>query len=318
MGEPEYSILSIGHAYNLSQVANSSQIRDIWDAVQSTPGVYGEADEYHNYAVESSRKDDNYTAFNIVEMGLKQYPYNTDLLADAILYGSRCCKQERCEIHMATLLGRPMSTWTWRAFSFLIGYLRDRCDWLDDSEEIEQGLHTALEIAQRYQQYYPNEEKSYISEYETRLLLSKFAKDKAKSDDATMHERAAVELLKETINNGKYSAVQCSLRYADIMFEQQEFDEVIRTCKRALEFGEDVTSVRIGYFMYLSAQSKEIQLYLSENLNNADRVNEIYREYTAALAEISPSYRKNIAVRARILEARSGISAPSILINNDK
>lgn len=317
MSEQIPCIVSIGEAYNLTQTAGPVQIKQIWSEVQKNPLIYGEPDEYHNYAVAVSRVDDNHTAFQICEMGLRQYPYNTDLLADSILYGSKCNQYEVCEKHMKTLLERPISTWTWRAFSFLINYLRDRRDWIEDADELTNGLDTALDIAQKYQQYFPNEERSYMAEYETRLLLSKIAKDDADFARATGHEEAALDLLKNTINNGKYSAVQCSLKYADVMFEQQEYDEVIKTCKRALEFGEDVSSVRLGYFMYLSAQSKEIQLYKTDDISNHERVQEIYGEYTAALAEISPNYRKNIAVRAKILEARSGVAAPSAILCDD-
>lgn len=314
MSEQSVMVTSIGVAYRLCENANPMQIKQIWSEVQRNPVIYGEADEYHNYAVAVSRVDDNYTAFQICEMGLVQYPYNTDLIADSIYYGSMCNQYDTCEARVKTLLERPMSTWTWRAFSFLISYLRDRSNWIEDTELIASGITIALDIAQKYQQYYPNEERSYMAEYETRLLLSKIAKDEANFQLAAEHEEAALNLLKNTINNGKYSAVSCSLKYADVMFEQQAYDEVIQTCKRALEFGEDVSSVRLGYFMYLSAQAKEIQLYQTDDLSNTEKIQEIYGEYTAALAEISSNYRKNIAVRAKILEARSGVTAPQAII----
>lgn len=314
MSEQITGIISIGEAYRLTQATGSMQVKQIWAYVQSNPDIYGEPDEYHNYAVAVARADDNYSAFQIVEMGLKQYPYNTDLLADAILYGSKCSQYELCETHMKTLLGRPMSTWTWRAFSFLIDYLKARRDWIDSEEEMSNGLDMVLGIAQKFQQYYPNEEKSYMAEYEIRLLLSKIAKDKNNFEQSNEHEQAANNLLKCAIEGGKYSAVQCSLRYADLLFEQQKYSEVINVCKRALEFGEDVSSVRLGYFMYLSAQSKEILLYQAEDFNNVEQIKNIYSEYTAALAEISPNYRKNIAVRAKILEARSGVLAPQVIV----
>lgn len=314
MSEQSVSIISIGEAYRLTAEVSPMQFKQVWAEVRKNPEVYGEPDEYHNYAVVAAKLDDNYTAFQIVQMGLTQYPYNTDLLADAIHYGSSCKQYEECEVHMKALLERPMSTWTWRAFSFLIDYLGARRDWTKSQEDIANGLNMILDISQKYQQYYPNEEKSYMAEYEARLLLSKMSKDKNDTKQANKHEAAAIDLLKNAISGGKFSAVQCSLRYADILFEQQKYDEVVSVCKRALEFGEDVSSVRLGYFMYLSAQAKEIQLYQAEDYGNVERIKEIYSEYTAALAEISSNYRKNIAVRAKILEARSGVMAPQAIV----
>ncbi|MBQ7681256.1 MAG: hypothetical protein IJT31_03465 [Oscillibacter sp.] len=132
--------------------------------------------------------------------------------------------------------------------------------------------------------------------------------DSENDEESKKKQAEALEVLKDTINNGKYAAVQCSLRYADEMFRQQEYEEVIRTCDRALQYGQATATARLGYFMYLSAQSREVLLYKKENWReSADEVETIYREYLAAFADAGTDYIVNIRRRVQILAARSGV-----------
>lgn len=320
MKEKTMRILSIGIAHRQAQQASDKndydKLREIWEAVSSEPNILGDANDYHNYAVVMSKEDDYLTAYEIVARGLQQFPYNTDLLADAIYYGSNCKKYEECNHHVETLLGRPKSSWTWRAFTFLIDFFKNRCDWVDDSKVVEEGLHVALEVAKSYQKYLPTEERSYVAEYELRKSLSKVAMDNSDFDKAKEEKEAGLQLLRNTINNGKYSAVQCCLRYADAIFEEQKYEEVIEVCNRAMQYGEDTASARLGYFMYLSAQSHEILLYRSGDWRMEEKVQQVYAEYLAALADTGDSYRNNIKRRVKILAARSGIPAPDELVGN--
>lgn len=314
-------IISIGVAHKLAQRASNSEdyegLRDIWEAVDADPSIIGDADDYHNFSVTMSREDDYYTAYQIVARGLEQFPYNTDLLADAIYYGSNCKKYAECNEYVKILLNRPRASWTWRAFTFLIDYFKNCWDWESNIETIEEGLNIALDIAKEYQMYMPSEERSYVAEYELHCSLAKVAMDKHNEEAAQGHMDSALELLKNTIDNGKYAAVQCCLRYADAMFERQAHEEVISICSKALQFGEETASARLGYFMYLSAQSREILLYRNGNLHNEEQVRQVYAEYLAALADTADSYQRNIIKRVKILAARSGFAAPSELIFGD-
>lgn len=313
----QIKILSVGVAHKLAQRASDREdyetMRAIWDAVASDPNIIGDSNDYHNFAVVVSRDDDYLTAYQIVTRGLQQFPYNTDLLADAIYYGSNCKKYAECEEHVKTLLDRPRASWTWRAFTFLIDYFKNCWDWEANPKTVEQGLNIALNVAKEFQKYLPSEERSYLAEYELRKNLAKIAMDKGDEDGAEEYEQEAIDLLKKTINSGKYSAVQCSLRYADEMFAQQSYKEVIEICDKALQFGEETASARLGYFMYLSAQSREILLYQSGDWRNEGEVQKVYSEYTAALADTSDSYRRNIVKRVKILAARSGFPVPDSL-----
>lgn len=312
MNEQEVVILSIGSAHELSQAASDerdyARIRRIWQVVKEDPELVGDANDYHNYSVVLSRLDDYLTAYHIVERGLQQFPYNTDLLADAIYYGSNCKKYTEAKNHLDTLTKRPNSSWTWRAFQFSIDYLRGSWDWEENPSDVERSLNFALTLADKYRKYYPSDERSYLSEYRIRMDLAKAAMDRDQYEESKQYEDDALKGLRETINKGEYAAVQCCLRYADDMFQKQDFDEVVRVCERALQFGQVTATARLGYFMYLSAQSREAILYKKDEWRkDTQEVETIYREYLASLADTDSDYTRNIKRRVDILSARSGV-----------
>lgn len=311
-GDKDLVILSIGTAHILTQLAydldNYAQIRTIWEKVKEDPNLVGDDNDYHNYSVVLSRLDDYLTAYEIVERGLEQFPYNTDLLADAINYGSNCNKYNEAMSHFDTLNRRPYSSWTWRAFQFSIDFLQRSWNWLEDKERAINGLNLALKLARLYQKYHPSDERSYVAEYELLQNLSKIALDNEDEAESAKKEAEALQVLKRTIESGEYPAVQCSLRYADELFRKQKYEEVIHICNRAMQYGQSSATVRLGYFMYLSAQSREILLYKNENWrDNQLEVETIYREYLASLSDTGNDYKQDIYRRVNILSARTGI-----------
>lgn len=317
MDNHKETILSIGVAHTLAQRAafaeDYASMREIWETVKNDPSLVGDTNDYHNYSVVVSKVDDYLTAYEIVKRGLGQFPYNTDLLADAIYYGSNCNKFSECEEHLRTLLTRPRASWTWRAFSFIIDYLKDRWDWEDEKGKIVAGLSTALKVSKDYQRFLPSEERGYLAEYELHQSLAKVALEDNDIDTSKKHRDLALQILKDTIDDGEYAAVQCSLKYVDALFSQQQFEEVISVCDKALQFGQPSASARLGYFMYLSAQSREILLYKKGEPYDEDEVKLIYKEYIAALADTGTSYKQNIDRRVKILSARSGVKIPDTL-----
>ena len=317
MSELKIKILSIGTAHTLSQIASDmgdyEKLQEIWEEVKSNPNIMGDVDDYHNYAVVMSREDDYVTAFQIVERGLNQFPYNTDLLADAIYYGSNCQQYDKSQDYALQLLNRPYSAWTWRAFKFLIDFYKNQWDWEENIDKIKKGLSLALETAEKYQQYIPSDERSQLSEYDVLIILAKVALDENDMGEYQRITERAQKLLKDTIEKGEYATVQCCLRYADLLFQQQKYSDVISVCNKALQFGQETSTARLGYFMYLSAQSREVLLYQSGNFDNENEIKKIYSEYTAAFADTNESYQRNIKKRVRILSARTGVPYSDVL-----
>lgn len=319
MSDNQSYILSIGIAHNEAQKASDNhdyqQMKYIWESIEADPCIIGDNDDYHNLSVVYSQVDDYLTAYKVVQRGLQQFPYNTDLLADAIYYGSNCQKYKECKEHMAVLLKRPRASWTWRAFSFLIDYLTQCWDWEEDIASIESMLSNALVIARQYQNYLPNQERSYVAEYEVLNMMSKFSVERGDNVKAQEQKDDALKILRETVYGGRIAAIQCALRYIDFMFENQQFQEVIKIANQAMNFGQATPSARLGYFMYLSAQSREMLLYEDKDWrNHSDEILNIYSEYLAAFSsDISRTYKDNIKNRVTILSARSSVPAPQYI-----
>ena len=322
MSSEKLTVLSINHAHIMAQNASDkkdyARMREIWLKVRDNLDIIGDCNDYHNYSVVMSGADDYLTAYEIVVRGMTQFPYNTDLLADAIYYGSNCNKYVECQKYVEILSNRPFSSWTWRAFQFLIDYFLDARNWQKDENTIIDGLNTALTIAGRYQVYCPSDERSYLAEYDIRQELAKVSMDQEDYEESEKQMQDALTVLKNAIQNGKYAAVQCSLRYADEMFRQQQYQEVIKTCDKALQYGQSTATARLGYFMYLSAQSREVLLYKSKRdwWTNKAEINCIYSEYLAAISDTGSDYIRNIKRRVNILAARSGIEPPQALMNS--
>lgn len=125
------------------QIDNEDLLR-ICDSIINSESIYGSSSDYHNLAVSVARKGFYLQSFTVVQKGLKLYPYNIDLLADAVYYGSSAGKFSECEEYAKILLSRPLALWNWRAYTFMIDYYMDKTDWLTTNDEILASLASAL------------------------------------------------------------------------------------------------------------------------------------------------------------------------------
>lgn len=334
-GQEEQSVvvLSIGHAHTLAEVASMKRdykkLQQIANAVLNGVNMYGKAAEYHNLGAEFARQDDYFNAYSIVKRGLdRQYSNDIDLLADAIHYGSCCGENDECERLKDRLMARPRGAWNWRAFTFLIDYLKEQAEQAS-AEKIMQILDEALKLCKEYQQVLPLEEKGYIAEAEVRKLRQQYMRasddhdvaKKAKDEDIAAKEVLKTALGRSKENPAKIVAVQCALCYADMLFEEQEYEETISVCQQALAYVETQPSARIAYFKYLSALCKEAQLREEarkpgkENaLRDQKKVAEVLNEYLVVNKIIEEkTYETNIRNRAALLAAEAGVPLPEEL-----
>lgn len=325
-GQEEQSVvvLSIGHAHTQAEMVSMTRdykkLQQIASTVLNGVNIYGKAAEYHNLGAEYARQDDYFNAFRIVEKGLNQYPNDIDLLADAIHYGSCCGKNEECERFKARLKARPRGAWNWRAFTFLIDYLKEQAEMVS-ADETMQILDEALEVAEEYQRVLPLEEKGYIAEAEVRKLRQQYMRASNEPNATELADEEYVKakaVLKKALSSKSIVAVQCALCYADMLFEEQEYKETISVCQQALAYVETQPSARIAYFKYLSALCKEALLREearkpgNENaLRNQKAVAEVLNEFRVVNKIIGePTYQKNIRNRAELLSAESGVPLP--------
>ncbi|MBQ6249819.1 MAG: hypothetical protein IJJ88_06360 [Oscillospiraceae bacterium] len=325
-------VLSVGHAGTLAgeNAGDTDSLLSIVEQVTKEDRIRGSADDYHNLAVTFTREYDDYVSgFEIVVKGLQYYPNNVDLLADAIFYGSNAGKSAECETYLSELEAIPTVFWNWRAYSFSIDYLLQKVDWGEQltPEDLLHLTDKALRYAQFEQVALSGEaevERGYLAEHKIRSVRERYYRLMAKSQNsekdsekyivqAEEEREAAEEVLKRAINDGGFAATGCCLKLADMYFESKKYEDTIVVCRKALSSPQSQPSARLGYFLYLMAMSEDALLYEKNLLGDKDRVQDCYRDYVGAFRRNSGSrtYRDNILDRLAILEARSGIPAPS-------
>ena len=309
-----------------SSAEDVNTLNAICDRLEDT-NLIGSANDYHNVAVEMSRLGCYPQAFRVVQQGLKSYPYNVDLLADAVYYGSSAGKWKDCEEYAARLNKRSKGLWNWRAFTFMIDYYMDRIDWLEDTKAILDSMQTALEISRQAQRILEHEERGYLSEARNHEALAKWYEamaDYAQKTDqnapmsADQYRQRAKEerqqvmaTLNAAISNPNMVAVQCCLRYADLQFEACNYEETINICDTAMGYGESQPSARMGYFPYLAAMSMDCLIHRKEKFGDVEQVKKCYQKYSTALALLEPdriTYRNNIRLRLNNLQILTGIA----------
>ena len=175
-------------------------------------------------------------------------------------------------------------------------------NYIQYAENKEQEDYIANEIKgliADYKQYMPNDERAYMSEYEFYESIS----------EHTLAEEALKTAIEElTICS------QCALKYADILFEQGNFREVIPLAERITRIVEAQPSVNIGYVYYILALSKEAILRDSGNNLTANNVKPIFDAYYCALKNLDDNSNtlileiyKRVIVLERISGVQSGI-----------
>lgn len=108
-------------------------------------------------------------------------------------------------------------------------------------------------------------------------------------------------------------AVQCALKYADMLFEERKYQEVINVCAQALEYVETQPSARVAYFKYISALSKDALVRQDNAFADHKRIEDVLNEFSVAYQVINePTYEKNIKTRATFLAAEAGIPLPKV------
>lgn len=258
-------------------------ISDLLDALLTSEEILcGEADEFHNFAVTISKvTNSNKDAYAIVREGLKIHATNTDLLADALMYGSNVGEQEECERWYRNLQAVDKSFWTWRAFSFAIDYLMDHCL---STKTFTVKIEDVLALADEYQKFRPDDEDAWIAKY--RIF------------DRSNQKAKSIEVLEEAIEKFRFCP-RCWLRYADAMIDQGEYEKAEPIIKKMLRNPNTTEAINTSYMYFLDGQCKMAKLiatdaYEEGNVEEAD-VRKIYRAFR--LARKSQGLRDNVDQR---------------------
>lgn len=263
--------------------AIEKMLDDLLDALLSgQEPLTGGADDFHNFTVSISKiSSDNRCALQIAEEGLKLHSDNTDLLADAILYGRNCGEREDCATWYGKLLTIDQSAWTWRAFSFSIDYL------LDEYASKRATAEEILELVKNYQKYKPDEEDAWLSEYDFY--------------NSTNNRSKGLEALNTADARFKFCP-KCWLRLADLKMDDGLYDEAelfIKKLKRNPKSGE---SVNVSYVFLLDGLCRMTKMMNTDEYEDGKYdEKEIYRIYKSfSISTSMPGYRDNI--RRQIVE----------------
>lgn len=315
------TILSIGHAHTLATLASATHnynlVKEIGEIVLTDGSLSGEAKDFHNLAVQFALLDDYATGYGVVRLGLKRFPYNVDLLSDAVCYGSACGEYEGCDECISVLMSRPYSSWNWRAFTFVSDYFIDRADWTQDPKEILSGYEEALKLSRKQQEVLADEEKGYLREFQIRKLIARLYGLKGEKDTEQREIQLGEEALQRAIASDAMAATGCCLAYADYLFERQHYKEVIKYCNRTFEFGESQSTVNLGYVLYLCAQSKDVLIHREDAFADLARVEEAFSDYAAAwMCGVAESHKSTIRTRCAVLATKSGVDAPDMIMND--
>ncbi len=260
-----------------------SQMLEELDRKGDSIKLSGTENDFHNFAVSITKILKDYdAATTIVSEGLKLHPYNTDLLADAIEYGSSSSTyQKNCGQWYRTLKGIDKKNWTWRSFSFSIDYLMS--EYAKSSSVLS--FDEILTLADQYQSYIPDREDAWLSKFNIY--------------DQTNQREEGIHVLEEAMELFD-SCPKCWLRYADIMMDRGKYENAEPVIKKILRDPKSSESVNMAYVYFLDSQCKMRRLINSDDYDEGifeeKAVRKVYKSLQLALKSLD--LRDNVRQRA--------------------
>lgn len=286
---------------NMTNEDFEEKLYTLVDTLLDQPSVKGSENAFHNFALNFSRIEDSETACEIVEKGVELFPNNTDLLADYLQMGSDCGQFDQCEQYYQRLIQIGYETWTWRAFSFSIDYLLLKYKSLADAED-KDIIQTALAITDKSREYIDSEE-SYCSEADIYNAINNSAK--------------MIDALRAGIANCRRSP-KCSLRYADYLIENGEYEEANKIVQKMLSMVSSQESINTAYVYYISGLCKYAIALQNEDFS-PETAESIFGDFVIArdLDLGKEAYVKNMKKCIIVFERRSGVEYPRDLYPDD-
>lgn len=241
--------------------------------------------DYHNKSADLARKGKIREAADMCIRGLEKFPYNMDLLADAIKYSSDVGDVSAAEEYLDKLNERvPRNTWNWRAYTFVLDFLM---------KDFSKNEKLCREIIADYRKNLPYEEKSAVAESELEEKLGN-------------HERSKgilVQAVKE-----RFNAPQCALRLLDLQFQHGEFEEALRTSDYFLIAScEAQPSTNTNYQLYVRCLAEDAILHKkhyedgSVSEEDVERMKGLY-EKILKIPELGIRFGSNIKDRMVMLD----------------
>lgn len=268
--------------------------------VIAQPVKSGDADDWHNFAVDIARKDLYDLACDLLACGLTVYPKNIDLLADYLQYGTACGRTEQCKAIYKTLSKIPKIRWGWRGYSFSVSYLTYLWERSDSEKELEKLQKEMLDLAAAFRKNLPYDEESYRCEADIYKLLHR-----KKEEEAVL--RLALSKLK--------IAPKCALRLSDLLFDRGDYEEALTLIQRGLlDTMQTQRSVNEGYLYYLMGLTKMAIAQQAEQAGtpiSEETACDIYRDFDISLRQESrTAYVNTMKAKTIVLVNKSGTPVP--------
>ena len=217
--------------------------------------VCGNPNQYHNLISSYLGLGDYYNALRLCQYALAKFPFDIDLLANAIRAASHSGESEIVDKYMADAMLIDKKYWNWRLFLFMLdAYQRKMSQCHPD--DMDAYYDEAMDVAKAYQQYIPLDERSYNKEAELLLMANKVTE--------------ARDLLTEKFDRGvlingerrQLVAPQCCVTMLEkILEDTHDYDEIIRISRRGIQdTAQEQPSSRIGYFVYRMALALDAQI----------------------------------------------------------
>lgn len=241
--------------------------------------------DYHNKSADLARKGKIREAADMCSRGLEKFPYNKDLLADAIKYSSDVGDISAAEEYLKKLNERvSRNTWNWRAYTFVLDFLM---------KDFSKNEKLCREIIADYKKNLPYEEKSAVAESELEEKLGNHGKSK--------------EILAQTVKE-RFNAPQCALRLLDLQLQQGEFEEALRTSDYFLIAScEAQPSTNTNYQLYVRCLAEDAILHKklyedgSVTEDEVERMKGLY-EKILKIPELGIRFGSNIKDRMVMLD----------------
>lgn len=244
-----------------------------------------DADDYHNQSCTLARLSHVEEAVECVLAGLRKFPFNATLLADAIKYMTETGNIDRAAKYYSMLKKVDLCLWDWRAFSYSFDFLL-ASNARKNEKEIRQ-------LLKDYKIHLPYEEKQFLN-------LAELEQSLGNSDKSL---RALEKATKELSN-----ACQCALRLADIQFEHGLYEQTIRTCNYGISAAASPQEkINTSYLMFLRTLSKDHilqgKVFTEEEVSEAEvrSVEEDYKRLLSQFEQELHHYKDIMRTRLKLL-----------------
>ena len=241
--------------YSEQQRNNDLSAFEYVKSLESEDGLTGDANDFHNFATELARVDYYEAACEVLKQGVLMYPFDTDLLADFVLYAHKCGKRDIAKEKYNQLKAIDSVDWTWRGFVFSIDYHIDLLKG-QKGEERKATQKTIEALIGSFKENLKQEEKAFLAESDYYEAIGNYQK--------------AIEVLKGIVDNGIIKVCpQCCLRLTDRFLENGEYDSVSYYAKKGITMAEEQESVETTAFWYFWALAEDHK-WFNENLSSDD------------------------------------------------